>query len=270
MSNLAQRFITALLGVSIIVFSLIYSHWTFGFIILLTSVFTLNEFYKIAKENGYYPFSFWGSVFNLSLFILVFLICKGEIQSEVLWVLPPLLMVSFLFTLYSKPPVHPINCLAVTLMGLVYIALPFTLLNVIAFRTGDYEFAIILGILLAQWSSDTGAYFIGKQWGKTKLFKSVSPNKTWEGAIGGVIFSLGSLYAWSIFFDQLNTMEWIGLGLIVAVSGVFGDLVESLFKRTLSIKDSGAILKGHGGFLDRFDGLIIAIPFSVSYLLLVV
>ncbi len=267
MSNLAQRIITGLLGAGIMIAGIVFSEWLFAFIFLALTVLTLNEFYSLASKNGYHPFSVWGLFFSIVLFALGYLSISGLVGHQFLWLLFPLFTLGFILPLYSKKA-HPINCLAVSLMGVVYIAIPFTLLSVIAFKSGTYGFELVLGLILAQWASDTGAYFVGKAIGKTKLFQRVSPNKTWEGTIGGLVFALAVMYVWSIYFQELQTLEWLGLGLIVAGFGSFGDLVESLFKRTLAIKDSGKILRGHGGFLDRFDGLIIAIPFATAYLML--
>ena len=120
-----------------------------------------------------------------------------------------------------------------------------------------------------QWANDTGGYIAGRTLGKTKLFEKVSPKKTWEGTIGGAVLALGTIYVCSLDFDSLNTWQWFGLALNVVIFGSFGDLVESLFKRTFAIKDSGSSIPGHGGFLDRFDGLILALPFVTAYIMLI-
>ena len=269
MSNLLQRIITALLGVGIILTAIVYSQHTFALAFGLIMLLTLEEFYKLAKSAGTAPFEKWGLFFALILFALSYGIHAGLIESKYLWLLPALLFVCFIFPLYTHRDQKPINCLAMTLFGVIYVALPFTLLITIGYLPGSYDFSLIIGLLLAQWASDTGAYIAGRTLGKTKLFESVSPNKTWEGTIGGGVLSLGILYGWSLYFDALNTVEWLGLALIVVVFGSLGDLIESLFKRSLAIKDSGSRLPGHGGFLDRFDGLIISIPFATAYLILI-
>jgi phosphatidate cytidylyltransferase len=175
----------------------------------------------------------------------------------------------FLFALYKHKTRHPIISLGLTLLGLVYIAFPLSLVNVIAFKNGEYSYVLIIGVLLAQWANDTGAYLVGKTMGKTKLFESISPNKTWEGTIGGGLISIGVLYIYSLYFTEINNIEWIGLAVIVSIFGSYGDLIESLFKRKLAIKDSGTFIPGHGGFLDRFDGLLFALPFVTAYLMVI-
>jgi phosphatidate cytidylyltransferase len=269
MNNLAQRVITGIIGVVIMISGIAYHEITFGLIFIIISFLTVQEFYTLTSKNGYYPFKTWGLLFSTVLFCLIFLSVSGIIEYKFLWLLLPLFTFAFIIPLYSKKEAHPINCLSVTLMGVFYIALPFSLLSIIAFKNGGFEFQVILGLLIAQWASDTGAYFVGKTFGRTKLFERVSPNKTWEGTIGGIILAVGALYLWSQYFEILTSIQWIGLGLIVSIFGSFGDLIESLFKRTFQLKDSGTVLKGHGGFLDRFDGFIVAIPFATAYFMFI-
>ena len=180
----------------------------------------------------------------------------------------------------------PIQDWAYTMLAQMYIALPFSLLNVLAFTAtpnGQVAFNTLLplSVFIFLWVNDTGAYCVGSLLGRHKLFPRISPGKSWEGSIGGAVFVL--LVAWGIgwldnmqvadmdhpstlFTGMLSIPEWLGLGLVVVVFGTWGDLVESLFKRTLGIKDSGSILPGHGGMLDRFDSSLLAIPAAVVYL----
>ena len=155
----------------------------------------------------------------------------------------------------------------------MYIALPFSLLNVLAFTAtpnGQISFNTLLplSVFVFLWVNDTGAYCVGSLLGRHKLFPRISPGKSWEGCIGGAVFVLVVAYIISYYIDNgiLSTLQWLGLGLVVVVFGTWGDLVESLFKRTLGIKDSGNILPGHGGMLDRFDSSLLAIPAAVVYL----
>jgi len=187
--------------------------------------------------------------------------------------------------LYLKQE-DPINDWAYTMLSQLYIALPFSLLNVLAFNASPdglvvFNTLLPLSVFIFLWVNDTGAYCVGSLLGRHKLFPRISPGKSWEGSIGGAIFVL--LAAWGIgYMDNMIVLDaeqqpwicrqlltipqWIGLGLVVVVFGTWGDLVESLFKRTLGIKDSGSILPGHGGMLDRFDSSLLAIPAAVVYL----
>ena len=178
--------------------------------------------------------------------------------------------------LYLKAE-DPIHNWAYTMMSQLYIALPFSLLNVLAFRSVgfdiQYTYLIPLSVFVFLWMNDTGAYLCGSLLGKHKLFPRISPGKSWEGSIGGgilviaiaiLIWYLTELY--QVNELSLNAFEWAGLGLTVVIFGTWGDLIESLLKRTLGIKDSGTILPGHGGMLDRFDSSLLAIPAAVVYL----
>lgn len=178
--------------------------------------------------------------------------------------------------LYLKQE-NPINDWAYTMFSQMYIALPFSLLNVLTFRsTGidiQYTYLVPLSVFVFLWINDTGAYICGSLLGKHKLFPRISPGKSWEGSIGGGLLVMAvAVLVWYLTekYDvndiQLNALEWAGLGLVIVIFGTWGDLTESLFKRTLGIKDSGHILPGHGGMLDRFDSSLMAIPAAVVYL----
>ncbi|PIQ46946.1 MAG: phosphatidate cytidylyltransferase [Cytophagales bacterium CG12_big_fil_rev_8_21_14_0_65_40_12] len=269
MSNLLLRIISGLIGVALVLSGIIYNAWSFGVIFLIILLLTSHEFYGLVKSSGNTPFRLWGTFFSLCLFIAVYLVCMGLLEIKYFWILPPLLVMCFLFALYKHKTHNPIVSLGLTLLGVVYIAFPLSLMNVVAFKEGNYSYVLVIGILLAQWANDTGAYLVGKTMGKTKLFEAISPKKTWEGTIGGGLISIAVLYFYSLYFSELTTLEWIGLAIIMSIFGSYGDLIESLFKRKLAIKDSGSLIPGHGGFLDRFDGLLFALPFVTAYLMVI-
>lgn len=205
--------------------------------------------------------------------------CAGIVPSAVF--IPYLLTVVYMFIaeLYTKAP-NPINNWAYTMLSQMYIALPFAMVNVLAFRgVGNgvvYNYLAPLSIFVFLWTNDTGAYLSGSLFGKHKLFPRVSPGKSWEGSIGGgllvlLVAALVGMYQNSDIHETateliLTVPQWMGLGLVVVLFGTWGDLVESLFKRTIGIKDSGNILPGHGGMLDRFDSSLMAFPAAVIYL----
>jgi len=180
------------------------------------------------------------------------------------------LFVSELYLQYE----NPLNNWAYTVFSQMYIALPLSLISVLGFVGDDhngieqYNYALPLSVFLFLWANDSGAYCFGSLFGKHKLFPRISPSKTWEGSIGGGILVLIVAFFLGLSNIQplMTTPEWIGLGLTVIVFGTWGDLIESLIKRTLKIKDSGNILPGHGGMLDRFDSSLLAIPAAVIYL----
>jgi phosphatidate cytidylyltransferase len=200
--------------------------------------------------------------------------------------IPYLLTLIYLMVseLYLKQE-NPINDWAYTMLSQMYIALPFSMIPVLAFNAGadgniHFNSLLPLSVFIFLWVSDSGAYCVGSLIGKHKLFPRISPGKSWEGSIGGGVFVLiaAAIVAWydqsaveslkaagEVYTPVLSTIQWLGLGLVVCVFGTWGDLVESLFKRTIGIKDSGNILPGHGGMLDRFDSSLMAFPAAVVY-----
>lgn len=229
-----------------------------------------DEFYSLVKKSKtIQPLRFWGLLTNSTTIIFIGLVILGNLTAKLL-VIPFLMMfLTFIFELYRKKN-HPFINISYTIIPVLYIALPFTMLFHLGFyNTDDYSFQVILGFFFLLWTSDTGAYLSGRFFGKHKLFERISPKKTWEGSIGGTILTLGVSYVLSIYFTNLTISNWIVVGLLTAIFGGLGDLVESMLKRSLNIKDSGNILPGHGGILDRFDGLLIGIPFVYTYLQLV-
>lgn len=195
---------------------------------------------------------------------------SGESLELVILAFVLLLLFVFAAELYRKKA-EPINDLAYWAFTQLYVALPFGIIQSLPFipvqgYVPEYSPLLPLAMFAFIWSTDTGAFCVGSLIGKRKLFPRISPNKSWEGAIGGVVIAMIVGYVFSIFFDILNVYQWIGLAFVVSVSGIFGDLVESLLKRTWGIKDSGSIMPGHGGFLDRFDSSLFAIPVTAFYL----
>ncbi len=265
-SELYRRIISALIGAIVIVSALIYGEWTYFIVFLLIAVFAQWEFYRLVRFQSYVPVRLLGVFIGGLLFILSFLIEKGILESRYYFAIFPLASMVFLIKLYKKSDSNPFINIALFYLGICYVSLPFTLMNVIVFYHDEYSYQILFGLLLMIWASDTGAYFAGSAFGKTKLFERISPKKSWEGSIGGAIVALAFAILLSRYYTDLNVVEWIIAAGIVVVAGTYGDLVESLFKRSLSIKDSGNIIPGHGGFLDRFDSLILSVPFIVVFL----
>lgn len=182
-----------------------------------------------------------------------------------MFLLPPIIILTLVAELYRKKQA-PFTNIALTLVAVLYIAAPFSLLILMGFLHGAYSWHIILGTVFLIWTSDSGAYFSGKTFGKTKLFERISPGKTWEGWLGGTLLSLGVAYVLSLYLHDLDLPHWLGVAAIVSVFGVLGDLVESMLKRSLQVKDSGSLLPGHGGILDRFDSLLMVVPFIIAFL----
>lgn len=239
----------------------------FSLIILLG----IDEFYGlIGKSKNVKPIRFWGTLTGLILMLCSCFIAKGDISLK--FILIPVLMIFFTFIieLFRKNELPFLN-VAYTMLGLIYVVTPFFMMYHLGYyaNSNEYSYQIILGFFFLLWTSDTGAYLSGKFLGKHKLFERISPKKTWEGSIGGAILTTAIAYIISIYFTSLSSTHWIVVGLIIVVFGGLGDLVESMLKRSLKVKDSGNILPGHGGILDRFDGLLIGAPFVYTYLHLI-
>ena len=271
MKNLIIRALTGIIFVVVLI-SAIYIHTIF-FLILFCIItgLTLWEFGGLVKHyenaNLQRTVNVLGGVY---LFIATFVYANGLTDGKIF--LPYLLfiMLTMIAELYYKAP-NPINNWAFTLFAQVYCAGSFSILNFIGAEPGtpgvmSYTPLFIMAIFIFVWLDDTGAYLVGSLIGKHKLFERISPKKSWEGFFGGLILSLASSQAFAWFAPEINRMNWLGLAATVVLFGTWGDLIESLLKRTLGVKDSGNVLPGHGGMLDRFDSVMLAVPASYIYI----
>jgi len=265
-NNLTQRFITGISGSAAIITGVCINEWTYCLVFFIICLFALLEFYKLAGLDGVIPQKTFGTLCGVSIYLLSFFIEKGSISYRYYFLIFPIVSCVYMIKLYKKFERKPFTNIAFTFLGIFYVAVPFALLNIAAFEHNVYNYEIIFGCLFILWASDTGAYFAGTFFGKRKLFERISPKKSWEGFFGGALLALIFAYGLSEFFHSISLVQWIIVGVIIIIGGTFGDLVESLLKRSIEIKDSGTSIPGHGGFLDRFDGLLISAPFIVAYL----
>jgi phosphatidate cytidylyltransferase len=264
--NLVQRLVTGILGSAGVIAAICYSEWLYLSVFFIICLFSLLEFYKLVGLDGMAPQKWYGTLCGLLIFFLPFFIERGSLESKFYFLIFPLVSCVYMIKLYKKFERKPFTNIAFTFLGILYVAVPFALLHIAVFDHGEYNYQIIFGCLFILWASDTGAYFAGTFFGKRKLFERISPKKSWEGFFGGAALAMVFTFGVAYFFDTLSLQQWIVIGVIIIVGGTFGDLVESLLKRSIEIKDSGSSLPGHGGFLDRFDGLLISAPFIVAYL----
>lgn len=281
MNNFIVRAITGVLFVATVIVCFLSPTSMIFFFALVTGM-SIWEFTGLVNQREHITVNrFICTAAGVFFFIAVAGFC-GELTPSSVFI-PYLLTVVYLFCagLFTRNA-DPINDWAYSMMSQMYIALPLSCLNVLAFRYGadgvEYNFLLPLSIFVFLWMNDTGAYCTGSLLGRHKLFPRVSPGKSWEGSVGGaiIVVLVAVLMSWvdeshllasfGATETGLTLAQWIGLGLVVVVFGTLGDLVESLFKRTLGIKDSGNILPGHGGMLDRFDSSLMAIPASVVYI----
>lgn len=279
MKNLIIRAITGAVFVAIMVVGISFRPDVMILLFAAITGLTIWEFTGLVNQSENVAVNrFISTAAGIYFFLAVAGYCSGLTPSAAF--VPYLLTVVYLLVseLYLKQT-NPINNWAYTMLSQMYIALPFSMINVLAFRsTPDgnvtFEWLLPLSLFIFLWTNDTGAYCSGSLLGRHKLFPRISPGKSWEGSIGGAVFVM--IAAAIIYFFNVGQTDglvagmplwqWLGLGLVVVVFGTWGDLVESLFKRTLGIKDSGNILPGHGGMLDRFDSSLMAIPAAVVYL----
>ncbi len=291
MRSFLLRTITAILLVAVMVWAIIAGPYSFVvfFSVLLCGI--LWEFYNLINiSREVHIFRPLHSLAGSAFFVFTFLDASHLTTRWVFCFYAIYLIVMFISRLYTKQE-NPIREIAYIILGQVYIAIPFAMLSGIAFHTQafplgevlkDYSPIFVLSLFFFIWINDTGAYLTGMTCNslmKThKLFPRVSPKKTWEGVYGGLIFAM--LLGWGLSYDyiwnlfginlheglRLTTLQWIGLGLIVSIFSTYGDLIESLVKRGVGVKDSGNLLPGHGGLWDRFDSLILAAPAALCYL----
>ncbi|QDA59978.1 phosphatidate cytidylyltransferase [Hymenobacter jejuensis] len=278
MSNLAQRVIFGAIGAAILFGCIWYSAWSFAVFFALVQAKMLLEFYRMMRKAGYYPAVWWGVSIGLILFAAVSLFAKintstgeqnaaaaVELMQTLLIVSAASLLISPLVLLLREMvlwPRHkqPFADVASTIVGLLYVSVPMALLNVIAFTSTGYDYRRILALLLLVWAADIGAYAAGKTFGKHKLAPNISPGKTWEGWIGGTILTVAMGWVLGYLLPDMPLTHRLVVAGVVAVFGVLGDLVESMLKRSVDVKDSGRILPGHGGLLDRFDAFLFILP----------
>lgn len=268
--NLKKRTLTGI-GIAIIItISIITSRFSFIFLILAINVLSLNEFYRLFCSSALKPRKIQGIILSVvSLSTTVFFI-TGTIDWPIFLVNIPFVFALFVAELYLKAD-NPFHNLAFTFLGIICITMPLCFFSWIPFLPvgqGIYDYQIALGYFFILWAYDTIAYFIGNYLGRHKLFVRISPGKTWEGSSAGTIAALLIGWVCSLFFTIITSVDWIMIVLIIVVTGTFGDLIKSLMKRSLQIKDSGTILPGHGGMLDRFDTLLGSAPFVFCYLIL--
>ena len=276
MKNFIIRTITSVFFVAAIVTCFLNPNGM-TFLFTIVTGMTIWEFAGLVNDRPHISINrFISTVSGVYLFLAMTGYNSGLTPATVF--IPYLVSILYLMVaeLYLKAE-DPINNWAYTMLSQLYIALPFSLLNVLAFRSNGYEiqysYLAPLAVFVFLWINDAGAYCVGSLLGRHKLFPRISPGKSWEGSIGGgVLVCVVAALVW-YYTEQygvndlgLSVCEWVGLGIVVVVFGTWGDLIESLFKRTIGIKDSGNILPGHGGMLDRFDSTLMAVPASVVYL----
>lgn len=279
-NNFIQRAITGIIFVGVLIVCILGGPISFSLLFALITALTIHEFGVIISKQPDVeinkPICMLAGVFLFFGFAYL-----GVMPGQTEILIPYLFLIIYLLVseLYLKKK-NPLNNWAYAMMSQIYIALSFAMLNVLAYHSigneGElsnyqvqYNPILPLSIFIFTWINDTGAYCTGMLFGKHRLFERISPKKSWEGSIGGGVFSIIAAIVMAHYFPFMPISIWIGLALTVVIFGTLGDLTESLLKRTIGIKDSGNILPGHGGMLDRFDSTLMAIPAAVVYLYII-
>ena len=279
MKNLMVRTLSGLVLVAVFVGAVLGSQWSFGALLLLILVGGQTEFYKLARETGLSPQRWMGLAVGVLLFALNFIVFRqfsrsvtDEAGGAVLYLLlyiGLLLPTLFVCELFRRSAT-PLANLGATLLGVLYVAVPLSLLLYVPVLAGDgvWRPETVLCYIFIIWANDVFAYLVGMTFGRHRLCERLSPKKSWEGFFGGLAGAVATGLAAAYALDA-NYWVWGGLALVASLSGVAGDLVESMFKRAAGVKDSGSLIPGHGGVLDRFDALLLSAPYVFLYLLLV-
>ena len=277
MKNLWVRTLSGAVLAAVVLGAVVWSQWSFGILLAALLVVGLSEFYTLAEKQGSKPQRIVGLVAGLVLFALNFAFISDDIQ--ILGSARQVFVCGLAFLLLSLPAMficelyrrqeNPAANIGTTLMGVVYVALPLSVMCYFPmFGGGTWNPRVMVFYIFIIWANDVFAYLVGMSIGRHRLFERLSPKKSWEGFFGGIVgaVAMGLVAARML---EGGYAAWAGLALVAAVSGVLGDLVESMFKRAAGVKDSGTLIPGHGGVLDRFDAMLLSAPFVFVYMLFV-
>lgn len=259
MSNFFQRTLSGFFFVLIVVGSILLSPYSFAAVFSIIAGWTVFEFHKLTnQQQGVQVVPVYGVIGAVILFLTSYFYASEAIMYPVYSVYGIFVVLVLIAELFRKKE-NPIHNWSYFIMGQIMIALPFSLLNYILYIDA-YNPLILIAVFATVWVNDTGAYIFGITLGKHRMFERISPKKSWEGFVGGALTALVSGYVFSLLIPEISLIQWLIFSEIVVVFGTLGDLLESLMKRTVHVKDSGDVIPGHGGLLDRFDSLLLVSP----------
>jgi phosphatidate cytidylyltransferase len=269
MKPIITRSLSGIVYVALIVFAIMTNEYVFAIVFAILSALTTYEFHKLTNKQEGVDVNMWlamiGSIFLFVVFsFAIVLNLHFKLFSIPLILYITLLISTFIIEIFCKKP-NSVNNTAYFLLGQIYIAVPFAVAILIFENKPIY----LLALFVIIWANDTFAYLAGSAFGKHKMFVRISPKKSWEGFAGGALGTLLTGYVFSLFVSELNLLQWLGFALILVVFGTLGDLFESLIKRTIGVKDSGNIMPGHGGLLDRLDSVIFSVIPICIYLIVI-
>ena len=270
MKKLLRRALSGLVFVSVLIFSILFSKISFICLFFILMMFCLYEFNRMIKLKSVFPY-----IIGTLLYVFGNILSIEDVPSRTIFEYIGVLLFLTIFSTFSSilfaKKEEVIVHLGKIFLAIIYIVVPFTLMVQIPFINSSFNYinSTILGVFILIWTNDTFAFLVGKNLGKHKLLERISPHKTIEGFVGGMVFTFLASFILAGQFDALSFIQWIVIAGIVSIFGVLGDLIESMFKRQAGLKDSSNFIPGHGGFLDRFDSVIFAAPFIFIYLQLV-
>lgn len=268
MNNFVKRTLSGALLVTLIVGSILLGGFAFAAFFGLICAGAVHEFHKLTNTQEKISVNTWTACIGaVLLFACSFLYTSGNATYSLFSAYGLFIVLAFVAELYRQKA-NPLHNWAYFILGQIMVVLPFALLPFILYIDG-YQPFILLSVFVTIWVNDTGAYLFGVRFGKRRLFERISPKKSWEGFVGGALTALLSAYIFSLFVPSLTLLQWLIFSEIIVIFSTFGDLLESLLKRTVNVKDSGDVIPGHGGILDRFDSLLLAAPVIFIYLTLI-
>ncbi len=268
MKELIKRSITGAIFVAILVLGILWNVYSLLGLFLVISFIGNLEFLKFARIAKAEPHVVLSSVVAVSSFSILVSVAAGWLPTQWTSIIVALVLLVFIVELFRQKP-DPLRNIAFSILGVVYSTIPFVLLALIAIGDGGtatFTGELVLGMFVLLWIYDSSAYIVGVNFGKNRLYEKVSPKKSWEGAIGGLIITLAVAWLVSSYLLDYSLGQCLSMAAIVGVFGTMGDLTESMFKRAVGVKDSGNILPGHGGILDRFDAMLFISPIVWIYL----
>lgn len=260
MKETLRRLITGAVFVFLLLAAIFLNSDAFDFLFMAFGLTCIYEYKRMVRLKGYYIFIAYLALWWVYIYLINDIAFYNELAIHILMFLTLSVNSVLLYYLFSKKE-KLFNSLQKYIIGLLYIGGGSIFLTMIPYKENTFAELLIMGVFILIWVNDSFAYLTGRRFGKNKLFPSVSPKKTIEGAVGGFVFTLIAAYIIAIFESNLTLIQWLILATVTVITGNIGDLIESKFKRTAGVKDSGAILPGHGGMLDRLDSLIFAAPF---------
>lgn len=263
MNEFRTRTVWGFLYVVVLLGAILLGSYTFAALFLILSVFVLREFYSLCSIAGFSPQVYPGLIAGAAIFMISFFVAKQTLTYKAFDYVIPFIYAIPVYELFRNKE-NTIANIALTVFGIVFVTIPFSMLNFLAFPEFEgfnvYNYGLLISLFVLVWAGDSGAYIFGVRFGRHKLFERISPKKSWEGLFGGVLTAIATAWILNYVFPQYNIVLLIVMAIVVVISGTLGDLVESMLKRSIGIKDSGRFMPGHGGLLDRFDSILLASP----------